>query len=72
MPIMLIPAAVDNGVPEEADIEQAVRGLKGGKEGQPIRNAGIVSKWVVLGGLAVEKPGEETVETVSEDNSEEV
>ena len=33
VPITVTPAEADDGVPEEAKIEQAVRGLKGGREG---------------------------------------
>ena len=33
VPIMVTPAAVGGGVMEEADIEQAVMGLKGGRAG---------------------------------------
>ena len=33
VPIMVTPEDVDNGFPEEMDIEEVMRGLKGGREG---------------------------------------
>ena len=35
MPILVTPAVVEDGVLEEADIVQVVRGLKGGRAGGP-------------------------------------
>ena len=35
MPILVIPAEVEDGLPEESEIEQAVRGIKGGRAGGP-------------------------------------
>ena len=35
VPILVHSAAVNDEIPEEAEIEMAVRGLKGGKEGGP-------------------------------------
>ena len=37
VPIMVMPTAVDDGVLEEAEIEQSVRCLKGVKSGIPYR-----------------------------------
>ena len=35
VPTLVTPADVDKRVPEEAEIEKAVRGLKGGRAGGP-------------------------------------
>ena len=48
VPILVFPAEVEDGVPEEAEISQAVRGLKGGRAGglSGIRAEDLIKGWL--------------------------